>query len=96
MDGETSPMEIDPALAEITDALADGDIEHHCAMVALESLFENWTGLIKDGAAGEDSETSAINLMDQFDRLAGMLKTLRPQVAAALAVATQPINAPSA
>lgn len=82
--GEPGTPKLHPELSEVCKGLEGGDIEHHCARIALGSLFENWSDLIDEGSAGEDAECAGDNLMDQFDRLVALLTAIRPQVAEAL------------
>lgn len=93
---EPATPTIHPELSAVCERLEGGDIEHHCARIALDTLFENWSSLISEGVAGEDAECANHNLMDQFDRMVALLAAVRPQVAEALGAATAQIgNAPS-
>jgi len=76
---------VHPDLAKIAESLTGGDIEHYAAQAALDALSENWTNAIDETPDGREGLKD--NLLDQYDRLIGVLKALRPQVSAALEAA---------
>lgn len=85
---------IHPDLKSVADSLEGGDIQHHCAMVALDTMFENWTALASDPEFSADPESLAEDCLNQFDRLIDVLKAIRPQVVAAVSSAVVPAAAP--
>lgn len=74
---------VHPALREILNQLEGGDIHHVSAAEALDFLFANWTQAIRMDEI-EDDGCRPDNLIDGFDRLVELLRSLRPAVRDAL------------
>jgi len=73
------------ALRDILDNLRNGGIEHEAALAALGPVFENWDLAIREGEAGDgEKDNIASNLIDDYDRLIGLLRALRKDVKIAL------------